>query len=124
MKEITMTAQKIFDKIVTHLRRQNSKSLYNGLAIRGEYTSYAYKGIDGKKCPIGCLIPKNQYNKDIEGLSVIDLIKSARIPALNELHMHSKLLERFQIIHDAHEVSSWESQFKILAKDYSLNYEL
>lgn len=54
-----MELQEIFDTVVKHLHEQNSQSV-------DEKGSCMYRGVDGKKCAVGCLIPDDLYSKDIE----------------------------------------------------------
>lgn len=56
-----MTNQVMFNKVAKHLLKQGNKAteMSNG-ACR-------YRGIEGRKCAIGCLIPDNKYDPSWEG---------------------------------------------------------
>jgi hypothetical protein len=62
------TLQETFDKMVNHLRKQNSKSL---LADERDDTC-AYRGKDGKMCAVGCLIEDEFYDPSLEENIVYD----------------------------------------------------
>lgn len=54
-----MNRQEVFDKVVNHLLTQNQKSI-------DESSQCMYRGINGLMCAVGCLIPDEFYNKDLE----------------------------------------------------------
>lgn len=54
--------QRWFDTVTRHLLSQKEKSLF-----KEEDDSCAYRGLDGKKCAIGCLIPDSKYEPSMEG---------------------------------------------------------
>ncbi len=56
-----MTKQETFNKVVKHLRRQKTQALQN------DGFGCAYRGDDGKKCAVGCLIPDSLYVPWMEG---------------------------------------------------------
>lgn len=49
-----MNAQEIFDKVVNHLRKQGHRSL-------SEDGRCLYRGSNGDKCAIGCIISDEDY---------------------------------------------------------------
>jgi hypothetical protein len=63
---ITMTKQEIFDHVLTHLRKQGKPAINE--TDSGEDIC-AYRTDDGLKCAVGCLIPDDKYNEDLEGRS-------------------------------------------------------
>lgn len=108
-----MTAQKIFDKIVTHLRTQNAVSATaNGLCL--------YRSPDGKKCAVGCMIPDDVYDPDMEHHMAGSVIADCR--QLHDLYDHRNLLESMQLVHDNHPISQWEAMFASIAAEYKLVY--
>ena len=57
-----MTNQQIFNKVAKHLLKQGRRARDgNGCAYRGE---------NGTKCAVGCLIPDALYDDRLEGSSV------------------------------------------------------
>lgn len=111
------TAREIFDHVKQHLLTQNVRStLGNGLC--------AYRGENGCKCAIGCLIPDEVYKPEIEGSSIRVLLDYKLLP--EELHRelvpHESLLDRLQTVHDRREPSEWErSLYRIEMEENLLN---
>jgi hypothetical protein len=131
-----MDKQAIFDKVTTHLLEQGRPAMNeHGCAYRGE---------DGTKCAIGCLIPDDLYMPAFEEKSVnlilrkfdVDKKLSAALGITpynpNDPYNQSdlKFLERLQLAHDAAQEESspaaiksiWSSRFKIIAEDYGLKF--
>ncbi len=121
-----MTLQEIFDKVIIHLRTQNADSM-------SDYAGgCAYRGADGRQCAIGCLIPDDEYDSDMEGNDVEGLIPySDAIAGL--LHLseedYLRLLGALQSLHD--DVMCIETIFGSdtrvaatdIAKDFHLNQD-
>lgn len=108
-------AQAIFDKVVTHLRTQNACSL-------NKY-GCAYRGEDGLKCAVGCLIEDSEYNPDMEMLIVGALLARASMkgtPLHDRLAPHPQLLADLQHVHDHYTVDLWEELFGQLAVKHNL----
>lgn len=61
-----MNRQDIYTKVRTHLLKQNERAT-------DEYGSCAYRGENGKKCAIGCLIPDDLYDYSFEGEGASEL---------------------------------------------------
>lgn len=62
-----MEKQEIFDRAVSHMRRQGRRAkLASG--------NCAYRGIDGTKCAVGALIPDELYCPDMEGKCAMILV--------------------------------------------------
>lgn len=107
--------QEIFDRIVFHARRQQSRAI-------NIFGGCAYRAPDGTKCFIGALIPESNYKSELEGLSIR---KSAiQIAAFGHALKEDdkKFLAEMQRIHDHVDVVDWEDSFKFVAKKYDLNY--
>lgn len=110
-----LTDQEVFDKIVGHLRRQNSKSL-SGL-IGG---TCKYRGANGKMCAVGCLIPDNQYTRGLEFLAPDhDELRDI----LSQFTLNFPLLKTLQSIHDQEHVADWEKCFQEVAATFGLEYK-
>lgn len=110
------TAQEIFDTVVNHLRQQNEKSTIG----EPDDTVCAYRGTNGKKCAVGCLISDDEYFRRMEGLSVLGVVDLN--PSLNWMVKHDLLLSSLQDCHDGVPVSCWEIQFEKIANHYKLVY--
>lgn len=91
-----MNKQEAFDTVVKHLYSMKGQSL--GL-IDGE-KACAYRGGDGARCAIGCLIPDELYEAGMEGLSARRLLQ--QFAGVKELFdgVDSEFLLDLQLIHD------------------------
>lgn len=125
MGYLRMTKQEIFDKVATHLLTQNIKSLRDVTSCEDGvlYSGCAYRGDNGTKCAIGCLIPDEAYLHEIEGSTcrsgaVVELLKS-----LYDFHTEYQMsfLRQLQIVHDRSPVDMWKYQLKHLAEDHMLD---
>lgn len=61
---IVSDTQKTFNTIVDHLYKQ-------GCASVNDAGQCLYRGPNGTKCAIGCLIPDDIYTKSMEGISLV-----------------------------------------------------
>lgn len=119
-----MTAQELFDQVVAHLRKQNSKSLLTDeqcKALFQQQGSCAYRSLDGKKCAVGAAIMDEEYSPMMEGKCshyVIETISSLT----NRLGEHRSLLRYLQKIHDDQPVERWEEFLQLAATDFHLVY--
>ena len=135
-----MDRQKIFNKIAKHLLKQNKRSLNaDGRCV--------YRGPNGLKCAIGCLIPDKIYNKKMDNLgewySSVPIYDLAMIyPNVRkylEIDLGSRLMTRMegvpedivflqslQDIHDddAYAPYEWKALLKEFAVDNKLNYDV
>jgi hypothetical protein len=61
--------QKVFDTVAQHLIAQGKKSMTRipGSSVRGR----AYRGENGTKCAVGCLIPDEAYDPSIENKGIV-----------------------------------------------------
>lgn len=99
--------QEVFDQVVTHLLNQGERSV-------DADGSCAYRGIDGLKCAVGCLISDEDYNDSMEGIIVFDL---GWVRPCNE-----SLLGYLQEMHDKVSPSLWEIHLQDIADTWGLNY--
>jgi hypothetical protein len=106
----TFTPQELFDFVAAHLRQQKSKSMNNESAC-------AYRGDNGRKCAVGCVIKDEEYSPWMEGKSVVGIASHISHhpneqvclqPLYNRLVPHVNLLCYLQTAHDDHEVGEWE----------------
>ena len=120
-----MNKQEVFDKVAKHLLTQKIKCVDStGRCV--------YRGINGLKCAIGCLIPDDVYEPSMEGFVIhhwfgntslsgdgpnrktsIDWMKPA---AMNDL------LQSLQLIHDGYTPNEWQKQLKNVAKKHELTF--
>ena len=75
-----MTKQEAFDKAVRGLASQNWELSMRQGPDRGS-SFCAYRGIGGRRCAIGWLIPDNEYHAGMEGEAVVSRALQA-VPSL------------------------------------------
>lgn len=128
-----MEVQEVFDKVVTHMRKQNAQPV---AILRPGSMSRAWAA--------GCLIEDEHYSSDLEYSNVLEtfvteaLIKSG-IPMIANSPLR-RILQDLQDLHDGREVFSmislegsypalkkgdnlmdyWEGGFKHIAKSHNL----
>lgn len=106
--DIEVSAE-IFNKIRNHLLTQNEKS------SNGEVCLY-------RDLVVGCLIPDEYYNPDLEGEVITgevmgEVFEKVGVPTdSNTLYMLLDLLQ----IHDTHSPDQWEEELNKLEKIYGL----
>lgn len=114
----SFTAQNIFNKVVAHLRQQGCQALNdNNVCV--------YRGKNGTKCAIGCLIPDDEYLPSFEGqhiFTILDNYSNYNFVATANLISHRILLVSLQVVHDTCPVNDWETEFKMIAERYKLQY--
>lgn len=115
--DLEQTDQQLFDTMVAQLRSQHGRSIYEGCG-----TMCAYRGGQGRKCPVGAVIPDDLYSKGMEGFGITQLSKLSWVnPDLqNMLRQHHPLLADMQYIHDNTMVETWEQGFQLVAAKHGL----
>jgi len=122
-----MAKQRMFNKVAKHLLTQKKKSRTRKANTWDDRMSTLclYRGKDGLKCAIGCLIPNKLYDKGMEDNSVDELL--TKWPKLNKLfEINSKrwvldFLEELQLIHDQSHPNSWRNKLAELAEQHELS---
>lgn len=112
-----MTNQEIFDKVVAHLRQQKVRSV--------EGNACMYRGPEGLKCAVGCLINDDAYSHDLEGkvagaIEVRCALLASGVPADDGDTID--MLRRLQNVHDDMPCDRWEEYFKYFALHHNLTY--
>lgn len=108
-----LTLQQMFDKVVTHLRKQGERAM-NGAVC-------AYRGVGNTQCAVGCLIPDEIYDPKMEGRGVYGLCDDfPAVRALLPTVAHQTLALDLQSVHDSFAAQSWESALKRIAKLHHL----
>lgn len=123
-----MTAQEIFDKVINHLLQQGAPALNYHY---DDDPKCRYRADSGFKCAIGCLIPDDQYDPLMEGVSVA--VGSPFADPLNNWvvkhhEQHRNLLAALQNLHDSHDLiftrSDWHTEIlkgsAKIAKEFGL----
>ncbi len=110
-----MGQQTTFDRVVSHLRRQNAKAM-------GAYGLCLYRAANGRRCAVGCLIPDGMYSPSLEGQS-LELETSGELRAILEDEGHDvNLVRQLQMIHDTVLIHHWETEFAKLAAKHNLDF--
>lgn len=123
-----MNRQEIFDKVAAHLLTQKAKSLKvsRNDGITGE--ECRYRGMRGMKCAVGCLIPDELYNPDMEGKRVGALLE--HFPQLHPFFFDEhetlptetiSLLDELQGIHDTTHMRNWTFNLRAAARNFRLD---
>ena len=90
-----MNAQILFDTVITHLLNQKVQSI-------NESANCLYRGPNGTSCAVGCLIPDEMYDKDMDNMnedsSIAYVVEHFVTP--DYFKDHIELLKRLQEIHD------------------------
>ena len=110
-----MGQQTTFDRVVSHLRRQNARAM-------GAYGLCRYRAANGRRCAVGCLIPDDKYSPSLEGQS-LDLESAGELRRVLEEEGHDvNLVRQLQVIHDTVLIHHWETEFEKLAARYKLDF--
>lgn len=116
--------QEIFDRVVNHLRTQQAVSRSAEVGPMGK-PGCAYRGDNGLKCAVGCLISDNAYSPFIEGEPVsAGMVRRALLRS--GVRMTTRLeavLSQLQAVHDTEQIRHWEGWFKDIARRYGLQYK-
>lgn len=108
-----MTRQEIFNTVVTALLNQGCRSV----DLIG---ACSYRGVDGKKCAFGHLIPDELYSPVMEGRWIKRILMD--YPSLETLlgMENQELMVHLQTIHDFREPEEWGELFKSYANEHGL----
>lgn len=111
-----MTNQDLLDTVSEHLLTQMERS-----AIEvGNELHCRYRGPNGLKCAIGCLIPDEKYKPELE---TIIASNSAILSAAGLTFEQSALVEELQNIHDGIPVTHWKEHLIVLANKHGLEWK-
>ena len=117
-----MTEQEILDKVATHLLTQGKPA-----KLHPELNSEAcaYRSPDGLKCALGCLIPDDVYDPEMETQPVHSLFSEGNsFYAIFErlgLLEHKSILISLQGVHDRHIAKNWPDGLRKVAREYGLS---
>jgi hypothetical protein len=109
--------QAVYTRVRDHLLKQKRKSKDGGLGC-------LYRGPDGTKCAVGCLIPDELYDPGIEHaacdeMRVIRVLR--KIPGMEDVTGEdAKFLRGLQSIHDRDDPDEWEESLGDFARENGL----
>lgn len=117
-----MNTQEMFDTVVKHLLSQKKRSMGRFASQAEELdlmddSMCAYRGENGLKCAIGCLIPDDLYDPKMEGQVVGALFA---FPGIGKYIINTYIARGLQSIHDACEPENWEDALRRFAKTEGL----
>ena len=117
-----MTNQEIFDKVLTHLRKQGKRAI----DVNDEVCMY--RGHEpGTSCAAGCLIKDEFYSKEFEGC-IVNSANDRGIKLRQALQDSGVTPDQFDLVrdlqstHDNIDPDRWENQFKITSTKFNLIY--
>jgi hypothetical protein len=128
---MALTIQQTFDKVADHLLTQNAKSKKviggDDLDFPKEFTSgCAYRGEKGRMCAVGCLIPDELYDPQMENKTSSHVLSS--YPKVQELFENvndvNPLLNDLQALHDDSGPYAWLDGLTGIAEQYNLSKEV
>lgn len=113
-----ISAQQVFDKVLTHLRAQGVPSL-------DDEGNCAYRGEDGRMCAAGCLLDDGVLDTSMENSHFRALVDDGAIP--KHIADHVDLIMGLQSAHDTalngYGMAVWESRMSEIAAKLSLDYK-
>lgn len=122
------TKQETFDIVAAHLMKQNRRAGkycqdLNGLSV----FKCMYRGENGSKCAIGCLISDEEYSRcyddDILTISLNDIYDD-----LKSLQEHDlSFLILLQRLHDRNKPEdqiSWKTALTVFARENNLSFDI
>jgi hypothetical protein len=117
-----MTMQEVFDKVATHLMTQGCRSV-QGTAEVGRRSTCLYRGPNGTKCAVGCLISDEAYSptleeKPVEATNVLEALARSGLDVFDSTLR--RLLRELQTVHDSVPVANWAQGLAYIAKQYGL----
>ena len=112
---IEMTLQETFDFVANHLLRQGCRSMLVEKIESRTITTCAYRGSEGRMCAVGCLIPDNLYDYDMEYKGVQHLNEFSPLFRVDQMN----LLSALQSKHDNERMDL--KNLQEVAKDYGLS---
>lgn len=112
-----MKIEDIFLTVAKHLLTQNAK------AYSVEQEMFMYRGPGNTKCAVGCLIPDDKYQEELEDVSVHEQTVLSTLGYLDIDQDKYGLLQSLQTIHDYDEVDEWEKELYYLGEDYGFSEE-
>jgi len=111
-----ISRQAIFDSVVTQMLAQKRKSMIGGKC--------KYRGENGLKCAVGCVLPDEVYTPDLE-VGISGLIAKLKkrygdCEMVREMWRDEDLLRSLQRVHDYQPPKSWYERFGLVAYKYGL----
>lgn len=104
------TLQEVFNAVWERAKDKTKAS------TNDKWKDCLYRASDGRKCFMGVLIPDTEYQTDMEGDGIKQIVH--RLPSLKGLTV--EYLNDLQIIHDSYDVKQWEDKLRSFAHIHEL----
>lgn len=112
-----------FETVAKHLITQGRKAVQTYTGPHGlglQKSSYcAYRGADGCKCAVGCLIADDQYHPGLERIAAQQQKILNTIPDVYS--KDGEFLRELQYVHDRYRAEAWPYRLEELAYKYELD---
>lgn len=121
-----MTNQEAFDRVWDwFVVRKGQKST---MVFDGGERGCAYRGADGARCAVGCLIPDELYNLSMEQTSITVLLMDPGYGSSPPLRAHfsgvsQSLLSEMQSAHDGFDTDHYGDQTDVAAERFTAHME-
>lgn len=113
------TTQTLFNTVAAHLLTQGKRA--SVVDWDGEELC-RYRGQNGTKCAIGCLIPDELYKSRMEGFSISSLLYDDDFGLKTYFDgVDKRILSNLQLIHDTTSPNTWKEELAKVAVAYKLN---
>lgn len=129
MIEGIKTKQDLFNHVVRHLFRQHAKSVFPVVIDGILASSCQYRGEEGRKCAIGCLIEDAEYRAELECQALYKILPGIERSIGRTLqaypdqpHHEGKLLLELQQVHDKYPVNEWPNILRSVAQVFDLEF--
>lgn len=109
-----LTRREVFDQVKAHLLKQGHRSYSR---VQG----CVYRGKDGDMCAVGCLIPDDIYDMNMEGTDALGLFSDWDYEMEQcslDQDEHGALLMALQAIHDQMDPEKWPAALDACELDY------
>jgi len=116
---MSMSMSRIFYKVKKHLLKQNAHSQAESM------DTCAYRGDNGLKCAVGCLIPDKMYSYAMEEQGVDkDIVTKALVSVLGvnvcKREEKIRLLRDLQYTHDTFPPVDWPDRLAVIQTGYNI----
>ena len=115
--------QEVFKFVKNHLLAQNAVSRFSdGGFSPDDPATCAYRGFDGLKCAVGCLITDEAYFPGLERKNMWDdaVLAALLTSGVDDLEMYSPrwcMLKRLQGLHDNDQPADWGKRLEMYQFD-------
>lgn len=121
--DFKLIEQSVFDRVAKHLLKQNEQSIK--IISDGQSSPVCmYKGPNGLKCAIGCLIPEDRYDPSFELQSVNNPAIMMMLEDVFQFE-HSiyalGFLNDLQLLHDSNTPDMWSHELMYFAGQHQLH---